>query len=69
MISDATSLSMGQKDASILVMDNVGNVKKGSIISMGGTVTTSNTATNIDFRLQNQFLIPYANFTQFFFGG
>jgi hypothetical protein len=69
IISDATSLSMGQKDASILVMDNVGTIKKGSIISMGGTVSSSNTATNIDFRLYNQFLIPTNNFTQFYFGG
>jgi hypothetical protein len=71
MISDATSLSYstGQKDASILIMDNVGSIKKGTIISMGGTVSSTNTATNIDFRLYNQFLIPFNNFTQFYFGG
>jgi len=46
-------------------MDNVGSIIKGAVISMGGT----GSLTNIDYRLYNNFIAPYSNFTQFFFGG
>jgi hypothetical protein len=57
----ATSLSYGTYyDNAILVFDNMGNLRSGKIISMEA---------NIQYKLDNQFFIPYNNFTYFFFGG
>jgi hypothetical protein len=61
LVGTATSLSFGTNyDNSILVFDNVGNLKNGKVITMGQDIT---------YKFDNNYFIPYSNFTYFFFGG
>ncbi|MFS8158869.1 MAG: hypothetical protein ACMG6E_01400 [Candidatus Roizmanbacteria bacterium] len=61
IVGNAGTLSYGTYyDNSILVFDNVGNLKSGKIISMGADIT---------YKFDNSFFIPYNNFEYFFFGG
>ncbi len=61
LVGTATTLSYGTNyDNSILVFDSVGNLKNGKIITMGQDIT---------YKFDNNYFIPYNNFTYFFFGG